>query len=149
MSRTQNPIDRNIATVRRFLAGTHSADIADVRVIDDTVVPDIVCHGFPGGMNPNSHDSYKDFFRIFRQSFGAMQFGIDTLVADKDFVSARWHVDCIHCGPFAGIAATGRQVHFTGMVLYRMRDGLIAETWLHVDELALLGQIGALPQMAA
>ena len=41
-----------------------------------------------------------------------------------------------------GIAATGRRVSFDGMALYRMRDGRIAETWLHPDGLAILDRIG-------
>ena len=32
-------IERNRATAERFLNGTHSKDIADVAVIDDTVAP--------------------------------------------------------------------------------------------------------------
>jgi predicted ester cyclase len=40
-------------------------------------------------------------------------------------------------------------VSFTGMVLYRMEAARIAETWLHVDELALLNQIGAIAPAAA
>jgi hypothetical protein len=35
------------------------------------------------------------------------------------------------------------------MVLYRMENGLIAETWLQINELSLLGQIGALSAEAA
>ena len=35
---TNRLIEINKATVARFLAGTHSADIDDVDVIDDTVV---------------------------------------------------------------------------------------------------------------
>ncbi len=54
-----------------------------------------------------------------------------------------------HTGPFAGVPATGRRVSFTGVALYRMESGLIAEAWLHLDELALLSQIGAVQALAA
>lgn len=142
-------IARNRATVERFLAGTHSPDIADVGVIDDTVLPDIVCHGFPGGLDPHDHESYKAFFEIFRRSFSDMTFDIDAMVSDERFVSVRWRVTCVHSGTFAGIEPSGRRIRFDGMVLYRMQAGLIAETWLHIDELALLGQIGAVRSNAA
>ena len=139
---------RNRETVEAFLAGTHSPNIDDVRVIDRTVSPAIVCHGFPGG-NPTDRESYKNFFRVFRQSFSGMTFDVDALVADDEFVAARWRVGARHTGDFAGVAADGRRVDFGGLVLYRMEDGLIAETWLQIDELGLLGQIGALPALAA
>jgi len=37
-------IECDKATVAKFLAGTHSENIGDVDVIDDTVAPGIVCH---------------------------------------------------------------------------------------------------------
>lgn len=43
---TNTTLETNKATVARFLAGTHSPDIDDVAVIDETVVPHIVCHGW-------------------------------------------------------------------------------------------------------
>ena len=45
--------------------------------------------------------------------------------------------------------ADGRRITFDGMVLYRMQDGLIVATWLHINELMLLSQIGAIPALAA
>ena len=138
---------RNRTTVKAFLTGTHSPDIEDVRVIDRTVSPAIVCHGFPGG-DPTDRESYKNFFRTFRKSFSGMEFAVDALVADDEFVAARWRITARHTGDFAGVTADGRRVDFGGLVLYRMEDGLIAETWLQIDELGLLGQIGALPALA-
>lgn len=60
--------------VSAFLAGTHSSNIDDVDVIDETVVPHIVCHGFAGFPNEEFFDreSYKAFFRVVRQSFSDM-----------------------------------------------------------------------------
>ena len=141
-------IERNKEVAARFLAGTHSADLADVAIIDSTVSPEIVCHGFPGG-DPFDHESYKAFFRTFRRSFGDMAWTVDAIVADETYVSARWRIEATHCGDFAGVKAGGRRVRIEGMVLYRMRDGLIAETWLHIDQLSLLAQIGAIPALAA
>lgn len=139
--------ERNRETALRFLDGTHSPNLVRIDVIDDTVADDVVCHGFPGG-NPFDRGSYKQFFRVFQASFSGMEFTIDALIADDRYVSARWSITCKFTGAFAGIEPTGQTVTFDGMVLYRFEDGLIAETWLHIDELSLLGQIGALPKAA-
>lgn len=141
-------IARNRTTVERFLNGTHSRNIADVAVIDDTVAPRVTCHGFPGG-DPCDHESYKGFFRTFRNSFSDMDWKVHALVADENYVSARWQIWATHSGDFAGVPADGRRVTFEGMVLYRLEEGLIAETWLQIDQLGLLGAIGALPALAA
>jgi predicted ester cyclase len=137
----------NRRTVERFLAGTHAADIEAVRVIDDTVNAEIVCHGFPG-MEIADREAYKAWFRFFRGSFTNMAFETTAIVADDDFVAARWQVQADHSGEFVGIPATGRRVGFDGMVLYRMREGRISETWLHANEAALIGAITALEEAA-
>jgi predicted ester cyclase len=139
-------IEANKTVVRRFFDGTHTGQLD---VIDDTVAEDIVTHGFPGGANPHDRESYKQFFRGFAQSFSDMKFEILAMVADEHHVAVRFKIDVVHTGPFAGVAPTGRPVSFTGMVQYRVRDGQIAETWLHVDQLALLAQVGAIEAKAA
>lgn len=140
--------ERNRRTVQEFLAGTHSPNIEDVDVIDQTVAENIRCHGFPGG-DFSDRESYKNFFRAFRKAFTDMEFEVQALVADETFVTARWQVSATHTGDFAGVKADRRRISFDGMVLYRMEHGKIAETWLHINELSLLSQIGAIPKMAA
>ncbi|MDO9597291.1 MAG: ester cyclase [Azoarcus sp.] len=140
-----NPIiETNQTTVARFLAGTHSANIDDVAVIDQTVVPHIVCHGFPGFLNGEFRDreSYKAFFRIFRQSFSDMSFETLKTIATEEFVSAHWEIWATHSGDFDGIEADGARVVFDGVALYRMEDGMIAETWLTINEPLLRSQLG-------
>lgn len=141
---TDNNTERNKATVARFLAGTHSANIDDVEIIDDTVVPHIVCHGFPGFPNGefNDRESYKAFFRVFRQSFSDMEFETLGTTAVEDFVSAHWKIHATHTGEFQGIAPDGARVVFDGVALYRLEDGRIAETWLTIHEPLLLSQLG-------
>lgn len=133
-------IERNKAVVRRFLTDTHSGRFD---VIDDTVAEEIVTHGMLG-LDPDSREAYKRFFEIIDTTFREMAFTIDVLVAEDDRVAAQFTISAIHGGDFMGIPATGRRVEFTGMVIYRLRDGLIVETWLYPDNVALLRQMGAL-----
>lgn len=148
---TTRIIERNKATVARFLAGTHSPDIDDVEVIDETVVPHIRCHGFPGfpGGEFGDRESYKAFFRIFRKSFSDMTFETTRMIATEDFVSAHWEIWATHSGEFQGIAPDGARVVFDGVALYRMEDGKIAETWLHINEPLLVSQLGKGAEAAA
>ena len=137
-------IERNKATVAKFLAGTHSANIDDVEIIDETVVPHIVCHGFPGFPDGEFRDreSYKAFFRIFRQSFSDMSFETLKTIATEDFVSAHWEIWATHSGEFAGIAPDGARVVFDVVALYRMEESRIAETWLTINQPLLVSQLG-------
>ena len=77
-----------------------------------------------------------------------MEYRTLALVADNHNVVARFFVSVDHTGPYNGIQPSGRRIKFTGMGLYRMENGLIAETWLQLDAVSFLSQIGAI-QMAA
>jgi predicted ester cyclase len=62
-------------------------------------------------------------------------------------VATRITATAKHNGPFQGIAPTGKSVHTTGLVLHRVKDGLITEEWTEFDMLGLLQQIGAVPEL--
>ena len=49
----------------------------------------------------------------------------------------------MHRGELAGIAATMRKVRFSGVSVYRMVGGKIAESWYVYDLHGLLQQLGA------
>jgi predicted ester cyclase len=58
-------------------------------------------------------------------------------------VWATWLIEGTHSGPIYGIAPTGRRVTVLELGQWRIDDGLIAEAWFFVDELALIHQLGA------
>jgi len=131
--------ERNRDTVLRFFHGTHSGNID---VIDETVSPNIVTHGFPGH-SPQSIAEYKQFFRDFGSGFTNMGYKILSALAEGDRVAVRFSIAVDHTGEYLSIAPTGKRVEFEGMVLYRLDHGLIVETWLHLDGLSFMSQIGA------
>jgi predicted ester cyclase len=45
-----------------------------------------------------------------------------------------------------GVPATGREVEFTGISVYRIEGDRIAESWTVEEELGLMRQIGAVPE---
>jgi predicted ester cyclase len=135
----------NKAIVRRFLGDAHAGRLHS---FDELVAPDVVLHGFPGG-DPRDRDEYKTFFAGLNAAFSAMRFDVLALVAEDDCVAARFRVRGEHRATYAGLAATGRAVDFGGMVLYRLSEGRIVETWLQPDNLSLLQQLGAVPNLSA
>lgn len=51
--------------------------------------------------------------------------------------------EATHLDDFNGIAATGRRVQFSGIVIYRFADGKIAESWGELDFAGLWRQLTA------
>ncbi|WP_181850209.1 MULTISPECIES: ester cyclase [Thalassospira] len=127
----------NRDVVLRFFEESHSHNPG---IVYDLVTSDIVTHGFPC-QNPHDLDSYHDFFVGLNAAFPDMAFTILTMVAEHDHVAVRFRIQATHHDVFAGIAASGNKVDFTGMVLYRLRDLRIAETWLHPDVTTLMAQL--------
>ena len=134
------PIDelnRNREVVRRFLEDTHSGRL---EVIEQTVSPQIVTHGL-FGMDPDSREGYRRFFQVIGDALHQMVFSIDAMVAEGDKVAVHFSLSAIHGGELLGVPASGRPLEFGGMVIYRLEDGLIRETWLYPDHLALQRQL--------
>lgn len=135
-------LTRNKEIVRRFLIETHSGQLD---CINELVAADIITHGFPGRC-PDSRESYREFFKGLGAAFSDAGFDIHDMVEENDRVAVRFTVRGIHTGDYLGVSATGHPVDFTGMVLYRLRDGMIAETWLYPDNVTLMRQLGVLPE---
>jgi predicted ester cyclase len=68
---------------------------------------------------------------------------IEDLIAEGDKVVARWRSRATHRGDYMGIPPTGKEVEFTGISVYRIEEGKIAESWTVEDQLGLMRQIGA------
>jgi predicted ester cyclase len=72
---------------------------------------------------------------------------IEDLIAEGDKVVARWTSHATHQGEYMGISPTGEEVEFTGISVYRIEAGKIAESWSVEDELGLMRQIGVVPEL--
>ncbi len=65
----------------------------------------------------------------------------DFSVASGDIVAARWHARGTSQGDFLGVAPTGRSLDYTGLSMYRIEDGRIAEIWETRNTLGILHQL--------
>jgi len=63
------------------------------------------------------------------------------IIAEWDKVVIRWTATGTHPGELMGIPASGRQVTWTGMTIYRFADGKIVESWWAYDALGMMQQI--------
>ena len=82
----------------------------------------------------------------FREGFPDVVSTIEDLIAEGDKVVARWRARATHQGEYMGISPTGKEVEFTGISVYRIEAGKIAESWNEEDELGLMRQIGAVAE---
>jgi steroid delta-isomerase-like uncharacterized protein len=117
-----------------------------VEAIGELVTGDYLEHDpLPG--QGTGRDGAVDRFSILVGAL-APHFTIEDVITEADRVVVRWTNAGTHIGEFAGIPATGRTFTVAGIDIYRVEAGLLAEHWHVVDQLAMLGQLGLLPQSA-
>jgi steroid delta-isomerase-like uncharacterized protein len=90
-------------------------------------------------------EELRRYVTVYRAAFPDIQDTVVDIVAEGDKVVVRWTSRGTHQGEFMGIAPTGRHVTFTGMRLFRIAENKIAESWVNIDQLGLLEQLGAVP----
>jgi len=66
-------------------------------------------------------------------------------IAEGEKVANRFVFMGTHLGEFEGVTPTGKRVEFTGNSIDRVAEGKIVESWVEVDMLGVLRQLGALP----
>lgn len=137
--------EANKALARRFLEALSEGDFA---VLDELYARDYKHHNHP--QYPNLAPGREGFKQAITQAsaFDDVKIRIEHLVAESDKVVARMHVSGIHNREFNGIPATGKPVSFHATDIYRIEGGRIVEAWAHLDFLAIMQQLGAVPMLA-
>jgi steroid delta-isomerase-like uncharacterized protein len=88
-----------------------------------------------------------------RASQPDLQSTLEAVVAEGDLVVARFTMRGTHIGHLTSVTgmevpASGKPIESTGMVMYRIVAGKIAETWVELDRLRAMQQMGAVPAAA-
>ena len=112
--------------------------------IDDLFTTDFVRHD-PGGRELQGTEQNRQFIGSLRAAFPDVHYTVEDQIAEGDKVVVRYRFRGTHLGAFQGIPPTGKQVTYTGILIYRIGDGKITEQWTEFDLLGFLRQLGVLP----
>jgi steroid delta-isomerase-like uncharacterized protein len=74
-----------------------------------------------------------------------MAITIDDMIAEGDRVAIRYTGRGTNDGPLSGMPPSGRKMAITGMTIYRLVDGRIAEEWTTYNMLEIMRQLGYYP----
>lgn len=114
-----------------------------IDTIDELHAPDFV------DRSPARRDSgnaaYKAGIAELYAAFPDFEGVTEDLVIDPATgqVAIRWTATGTHTAPYFGVAATGKQINFTGIEIIRVVEDRIVERWGEWDGIALLEQLGA------
>jgi predicted ester cyclase len=132
-------LDTNKDVIRRLFA---EVDRGNLDVVDACYAPDYVDHTpSPVRALATGREGVRQAFRLFHEAFPDTRHTIEELVAAGDRVAARISARGTHTRPLFGHAPTGRVVTSTGIAIYRLVDGRIAERWAEHGA-GILDQLG-------
>ena len=133
------------ATLRRFY---DSINAGDVDGFGELLADDFVEHEETPGLAPTK-EGVKEFFRMYIAAFPNLRFDAEDVLASGDKVVARVRVTGTHEGEFMGMPATGKGVDVQAIDIVRFGDdGLAHEHWGVFDAMAMMQQLGVVPEGA-
>ena len=137
--------ETNKNAVRRLIEEVWNK--GNLHVTEELFAPNYTHHDHSTPDVGQGPESEKKRAALYRTAFPDMRLTIEDLIAEGETVIARWSCRGTHKGDLSGIAPTGKQVNMTGISIARFTNGKMSEGWVNWDALALMQQLGAVPEL--
>jgi hypothetical protein len=110
--------------LRRVWSGDHDLNAIDELMTDDFEISS-------GGVRITGRAAFKEWVRAFQDTLSAAKTeNLDVFAnAAGDRVVSRWRCSGINRGIF-GLPPDNRPIAFTGMAMWIVRDGRLAQSWV-------------------
>jgi steroid delta-isomerase-like uncharacterized protein len=131
--------EENEALVRRWYDEVWTQGNLDN--LDELIAPDLAHHRVLNRVTTGA-DAREATIRQWRGAFPDQANTPDFILTNGDLVVARWIATGTHEGPWESIAPTGNEITWTGITVFRIECGRIAEEWSEADGLAFFEQMG-------
>lgn len=140
---------QNMAVVRDTHAALARGDIEAFKAV---LAPNYVrhCQAMPPGFQElEGTDEFLAFIQEFITAVPGYDDTITQMIAQGDKVAYVSTMKGIQTGPMGGLPATGKEFTLVNIIIQRMEDGKVAETWVSWDNIAFLSQLGHFPPSAS
>lgn len=125
-----------------------SINAGDIEGFGEMLADDFVEHEETPGLAPTK-DGVKEFFRMYIAAFPDLRFTAEDVLVSDDKVVARTRATGTHQGEFMGMPPTGKSVDVQLIDIIRFSDdGLAREHWGVFDAMAMMQQLGLIPENA-
>jgi steroid delta-isomerase-like uncharacterized protein len=119
----------------------------NIEIVGDLVKDDVVDHEpFPG--QPEGIEGVRQFAAMMSAAFSDVSATIGPSLESGELASAQVTLTGRHTGEFMGVPATDKEFEIESIDIIRIEDGKCAEHWGVTDNMALMQQIGAIPEPA-
>jgi steroid delta-isomerase-like uncharacterized protein len=139
----------NKALVQRIHAEVSNGNL---EIFDEVLSPDYVrhCQSMPPGLQEIKDTAvFKAFVADYVNAVSNCKDEIDFIIADSNMVAYVTTTTGTQTGPMGDLPASGKEFMLKNIVIQRIEDGKIAETWISWDNVAMLTQLGFFPPPVA
>lgn len=130
---------RTIRFVREAINGR------DLSLLDGRYSDSYLYHGIPSVGDVRGLEAFKAMVQGFLDPQEGFHETVEDQIAEGDRVVTRMKGSGRHTGEMMGVAATGKELTWTMIIISRFEDGKIAEEWCEFDALSFFEQIGQSP----
>lgn len=131
--------------IDRYLQGFNEQNL---EALQETVAPDVAVHGLIGVEGDvNGLEEYGEWGMEMFSGIPDAHIEVEDYFATGNKVASRWTLSGTHDGELFGRPATGESFEITGLAIFRMEDGLIAEKWYQQDDLGMFQQAGVVDEV--
>lgn len=146
VSCTPSSSTRREANKDLVLRFTEATNEADWEALAEIVTADFTRHSAATAGPPvTSREEFIQLQESFLVSIPDQQVTGQQLIAEGDYVAARFTYTGTQTGPMGEFPATGRRVEAPFLAIFRIEAGQVAELWVEWDNLAMLTQLGLFP----
>lgn len=132
--------DENKRIVRRFYDEVMSG--GNVDVLAEVMDENFVDHGEALFDSPRGRENLRQGIVAAQGILPNLDVYLEDIIAEDDLVGVRGTMRCTHGGTFLGVPGTGHELSWTGLAMFRIADGKIAERWFNSDSVSIVRQLG-------
>lgn len=107
---------------------------ANESFIDQMLHKDVIIHGLDPVGTSKGVESFRTFYKNFKESFPSVHVDVKPLVSDGEYATAYCHVSAKH--------VKGNNISFCGLCVAKFKDGKLVEGWNNYDFLKMYQQLG-------
>jgi predicted ester cyclase len=129
-------------TLRRLNEALNSRDTSIISAtIDEVFLPDVLIRT-PLNIDASGTELMKQLWAVLLRGFPDLHVAVEDVIAEGDKVVSRNTVSGTHQGEYMGVAPTGKSIAWDEIIIARVVDGRVAETWAVVDVASQMRQLG-------
>jgi steroid delta-isomerase-like uncharacterized protein len=133
--------ENNKAVIQSFRKAFNAGDLDGAIAV---FAPDAVVH-MSSAPKPLTMEEFKQLFALLSSAFTGGISTVEDMIAEGDRVVSRLTFHGTHTGDMIGIPATGKSVMISEIIIDRLADGKIVESWRLFDQMTMMQQLGVIP----